>query len=300
MGITKTTTMTRPVVARVLAAAIVGVIVLVAPPTAASAGEDGAVTPAEISNALSAASGQLSRAATGANLAVHVPAKLADGVTLGDQAHRVTIMAPGARNAGRATIVAHGATAYSGSNGSANAVIPTEDGGAQFLTVINGRRAPTKYTYDLDGGRATLLPNGGAMVTSGGKATGVVLPPWARDANGKPVPSHFEVSGDGQHLTQVVDHRGGNVRYPITADPSFRWYWNGVVVTLSRGETAAVAISGSQALIPLLAVPGVGWATIAVVVGASAYASWAYANRKCFWFWLVYFVAGSGWGFYNC
>jgi hypothetical protein len=264
------------------------------------AGPNAVVTPAEISAGISMASGQLSAAAVGSGIGVHLPAKLTDGVVLGDQAHRVTVLVPGAKHAGKATKIAHGATAYSGSDHSANAVIPTGDGGAQFLTVINGRQAPTQYTYELAGGRATVLPGGGALVTSGGKVTGVVLPPWARDADGQPVPSHFVVSGDGQHLTQVVEHRGGNIRYPVTADPSFRWYWNGVVVTLSRGEMAAVAISGSQALIPLVAVPGIGWSTIVAVLGASAYASWAYANHKCLWFWLVYFVVGSNWGFYDC
>jgi len=44
--------------------------------------------------------------------------------------------------------------------------------------------------------------------------------PWARDANGRDVPTRFEI--DGTTVVQVVEHRGAGFAYGITADP----WWN--------------------------------------------------------------------------
>ena len=41
--------------------------------------------------------------------------------------------------------------------------------------------------------------------------------PWARDANGAEVPTHYEITGTT--LTQIIDHRMEPYAYPIVADP---------------------------------------------------------------------------------
>ncbi|WP_156784095.1 hypothetical protein [Corynebacterium timonense] len=41
--------------------------------------------------------------------------------------------------------------------------------------------------------------------------------PWARDAAGKVLPTHYEVAGDT--FTQVVEVNQPDVAYPIEADP---------------------------------------------------------------------------------
>lgn len=48
-----------------------------------------------------------------------------------------------------------------------------------------------------------------------------IAPPWAHDAAGKAVPTHYEI--DGTTLVQVVEHKGGNYSYGITADPHWGW-----------------------------------------------------------------------------
>lgn len=53
---------------------------------------------------------------------------------------------------------------------------------------------------------------------------------WALDANGKPVPTHYEVNGTT--LTQVVEHAAGTA-YPVVADPS---YWPAVISWWSRTQ----------------------------------------------------------------
>ena len=50
-----------------------------------------------------------------------------------------------------------------------------------------------------------------------------VAPAWARDADGKPVPTRYELRGSD--LVQVVEHTTGNFRYPVTADPWWSTAW---------------------------------------------------------------------------
>ncbi|MEA5358739.1 hypothetical protein VA596_04265 [Amycolatopsis sp., V23-08] len=136
---------------------------------------------------------------------------------------------PNADAAGNGTQVAPGTVAYPSSDGAANAVQATEDGGARMLTVIDSARAPEQFPYKVDipgGGHIELADGGTAMVVDGSE--GLVLAvqaPWAKDANGVAVPTQFSVSPDGQQLIQTVSHRSANVTYPVTADPSF---WRGL------------------------------------------------------------------------
>lgn len=57
------------------------------------------------------------------------------------------------------------------------------------------------------------VPNGQAVVATIGM-------PWAKDANGEPVASHYDVDGDV--VTLVVEHQDKPVAYPVVADP---WVW---------------------------------------------------------------------------
>ncbi|MFT4298368.1 MAG: hypothetical protein QM597_01835 [Aeromicrobium sp.] len=64
-----------------------------------------------------------------------------------------------------------------------------------------------------------LRADGGVdLFEESGEIIGNVDPPWAVDAAGAEVPTHFEV--DGLTLTQVVEHIGGDWEYGIVADPS--------------------------------------------------------------------------------
>ena len=211
----------------------------------------------------------------------------------------LTIGLPNAKHGGKGTKTRDGAVVYSGRDGSANVVIPTTDG-VQFLTTIESRYAPTSYAYPISlpqGGKVGLAVQGGGAVLydAKGNLSAIVTAPWAKDADGKDVRTWFTT--DGKTLTQHVAHKEQGVKYPVVADPNVRWYWNGAVITLTRGDMATVMYGGAQALIPMLLVPGVGWVAVASVLGMAAYASWAYANRQCAWFWLS---VPSSWGWYAC
>ncbi len=92
-------------------------------------------------------------------------------------------------------------------------------GGVRALIVIDGDLAPTEYVFPLelpDG--ASLEPSDGGsvdIVDEAGSTIAFVAPPWAVDANGRPLTTSFEVRGDT--LVQHVDHRGA--AYPVVADP---------------------------------------------------------------------------------
>jgi hypothetical protein len=68
-----------------------------------------------------------------------------------------------------------------------------------------------------------------AEVGNGYTVIGVIAPPWAKDANGTPVPVSYSTSGS--EITMTVQHQEGNYAYPIEADPwvyaGWGWWYNG-------------------------------------------------------------------------
>ncbi len=100
-------------------------------------------------------------------------------------------------------------------------VIVQDNAALQMLTVINNVNDPTEYGYDVDvpdGGNMQLAPDGGVVITdAGGIPVSAVTPPFAVDANNKPVDTRFRLEGD--RLIQEVDHRVAGIAYPVLADP---------------------------------------------------------------------------------
>lgn len=103
-----------------------------------------------------------------------------------------------------------------------SSVLPRDDGSVQMVTTIESSSAPQEYAYQLDlpeGTSLELLEDGGflALNPDGSLALGGAAP-WAKDANGEDVPTHYEIRGSS--LVQVVEHQNrNNVSYPVTADP---------------------------------------------------------------------------------
>lgn len=195
---------------------------------------------------------------------VDIPKDPSKGVNVTANGQRVSISLPNAGDASKATRLFDGTVAYAGANGSANAVVPT-DAGVQMFTAIKNASAPSRYTYKVgvpDGGKVAVIKDGRAIVTDArGAVVMTVDVPWAKDANGASVPTHYET--DGTLLTQVVDHTDGNYAYPITADPNFSWQWWGVELKFSKRETSTIAtgVGAAQAYF--------GW------TGAAGIAAWA-------------------------
>jgi hypothetical protein len=104
------------------------------------------------------------------------------------------------------------------------AVVEALDGGVRIQTILTSRGAASRYEYTFhgdvtpviraDGGADLVVPGAaGASVT----IVGSVDAPWAVDADGRDVPSWYEVQGS--ILIQVVEHESGSYDYPIVADP---------------------------------------------------------------------------------
>lgn len=99
-----------------------------------------------------------------------------------------------------------------------------EDGGLQMATIIHESKSPERFEYQLDipDDATTREDHGGVFIEDkDGKLIGGFTPPWAKDANGVDVPTHYVV--EGNRLVQVVDHQEAkNIAYPIVADPIYR------------------------------------------------------------------------------
>lgn len=109
------------------------------------------------------------------------------------------------------------------------AVTVNEAGNVRVHSIIGDKSAPEEYSYSFPGVDAIVLDSETgvaflfAYVNGEPELVGGVDVPWARDAKGVEVPTHFKVHGNV--LTQVVEHKSGDFAYPITADPS---WWDNV------------------------------------------------------------------------
>lgn len=172
---------------------------------------------------------------------VTIPRDPSDGVELTVDTASVSIRLPEVEEASAAVSLDSGAVTYPATNGVANTVIP-RDGGLQMLTTIASAEAPTSFAYDVtvpEGGSISLVGDGSAVIVdAGGEPVLTTTTPWAVDANGNHVPTHYEIEGDS--LVQIVEHAAGDHAYPIVADPTWGWRNAAWGLTLSRSETASI------------------------------------------------------------
>lgn len=135
-----------------------------------------------------------------------------------------------------------GSLVYENNNGSTTTPLVQDDGSVQILTTITDANAPTEYRYTIDlAPGATLLAaadGGVAILDKGGDAIGFIAPPWALDANGAVVPTHYEI--DGGTLVQVVSHLTSDTVYPVIADPKISFGWK-IYYKYSKSETKTYA-----------------------------------------------------------
>ncbi|MFJ3395365.1 hypothetical protein [Leifsonia aquatica] len=193
--------------------------------------------------------------ATGANAVdatvsgtnVTVPVDPSSGISLGGADTSITVGLPFAKQANDANVETAGVVSYDNNNGSTTVPVVRDDGTLQINTVIEKAAAPKRYDYPLtipEGQSLQLSADGSAYIgTEDASSISAYIPaPWAKDANGTPVVTHFEVSGDV--LTQVVDFTAETV-FPVVADPQFEWYSGLPTVKTTRTETKQLAGIGA-------------------------------------------------------
>lgn len=89
------------------------------------------------------------------------------------------------------------------------------------VDLVPATSTPNRYAYPVSvpGGGSLKLDDQGSVSVLDAKGIWVAgfAVPWAKDANGAAVPTHFEV--DTNRLVQVVDLTSAPVAYPVVADP---------------------------------------------------------------------------------
>lgn len=116
-------------------------------------------------------------------------------------------------------------------------------------------------------------------VVKGGELIGVIEAPWAVDANGVQVPTHYEVRGP--KLVQLIE-TDADTAFPVVADPTVKLRWYGVTVYLNRTETiSALGGVGSCSAIFSKSPHPTGKAASVGCAAYVAYGASQVTNGKC-------------------
>ncbi|WP_025157193.1 hypothetical protein [Leifsonia aquatica] len=172
---------------------------------------------------------------------VTVPIDPVSGITLGTAAGVLSVGLPYAGGASNVNVEKDGVVSYDNNNGSSSVPVVTTDGSIQINTVITAAIAPKRYDYALtvpDGGQILQAGEAYFVVNGDGATLAYIAAPWAKDANGVAVPTHYELNGNT--LTQVVDFTA-TTAFPVVADPSVTWLWWGRTAKFTKAETKQAA-----------------------------------------------------------
>lgn len=177
----------------------------------------------EVAKATVDTSGGLKFAHKGNDVAIQIPPMSSEALEIQSQLGHLAMKLPFSKISSTSRVLSSGIVEFDNNNGSSIVPVIKSDGSIQVATVIRKSNAPTHFDYQfqMDGTAKVMKYGAGLVLFNDGKFAGAVTPAWAKDADGKDVPTHYEVSGTT--ITQVVDHQNGKFSYPIVADP-----WLGV------------------------------------------------------------------------
>ena len=240
------------------------------------------VTPALLEEAVDAsATSTVAAVVNDSGTGVSIPRDPSEGVDLTVGTASISIGLPELDGASSAVTLESGAITYPADNGVANTVVPLIDG-VQMLTTIASADAPTSFSYPVQlpqGGSVALTGDGSAVIAdAAGNPLVTTTAPWAVDANGAPVPTHYEI--DGTSLVQVVDHTSKDFAYPIVADPSYTYWWGGKTWMPANQVNGSLVAAALSAFItpPIAAIvgPGLGLCNNA---GKGIWVYWTWAGH---------------------
>ena len=171
-------------------------------------------------------------------------------------------------------------------DGSTGFVTGTAAGGtnASFV-VLNDETAPNAHQFEV-GDSSTSLEvheSGGAVVKdASGTQINFLQAPWATDATGKQLATHYTV--EGNIVTQHIDTTGAT--YPVTADPTTGCGVGWCSVYFNRTETSTIAAAGPAGTATIAAgcaLAGPIAAGVCAVAGGAitTFAIGADANNNC-------------------
>jgi uncharacterized protein DUF4258 len=160
-----------------------------------------------------------------------MPPTLRDPITwTGDAGQPVSVSLRGAP--GSARLASDGTVVYSLGSGGDLAVQALASGGIRAHAIVRAPDSTHTFQFDFGSPVVASLTDAGAVelrrqIGDSIESIGRLEPPWARDADGRPVPTRFAVSGGvvTQEVLASPDHR-----YPIVADP----FWIPVLGVMAR------------------------------------------------------------------
>lgn len=156
-----------------------------------------------------------------------------------DGALTASIELPGEIETNDGEVADDGTVVFPATDGSGDAVAvqTLDDGSTRIQTVLASADSPHEFGYRMDGYQPHQSDTGEVIFMQEDGSYVPVAAPWAVDANGKNVPTSYEVRGD--ELFQVV-HPDSTTAYPVVADPSWIWYGPIWGMKLNRSETFRV------------------------------------------------------------
>lgn len=121
-------------------------------------------------------------------------------------------------------VASDGTVVYHSSDGGADAAVQTRaDGTVRIQTITPNADGPHDFTYAFGEGVTPVLAEDGSVELVArpedspvGQIVGLIEQPWAVDATGRALETHYEVQGN--ELRQVVQ-ADESVTYPVVADP---------------------------------------------------------------------------------
>lgn len=155
-------------------------------------------------------------------------------------AQGVTISMPEEFDLGEVVVTGDGVAVYEGDSAGEPAVAIASDADSTAIhTILPDASAPLRHSYEIQGATPQMRADGSAtLVGADGEPVGFVEAPWATDAAGVAVATHYAV--DGQTLVQVIEPTA-DTQFPVVADPDliFMIKCTGAVA-LFAAENAAV------------------------------------------------------------
>lgn len=146
-----------------------------------------------------------------------------------------------------------------------------EEGATRFSAILSAPPAKSpEWTFE-SGTQLLLLDDGSVSVSDADGFLGGIEAPWAIDAAGRSLPTHYEISGST--LMQIVDTTGAS--FPVVADPTVQFFGPYIQVHLNKAESrtaiggyAACAGVLSKSPVPFAKLLQVSCTTVAAI-GAS-------------------------------
>ncbi|MCM3778401.1 hypothetical protein [Microbacterium hydrocarbonoxydans] len=168
------------------------------------------------------------------------------------------------------------------------AVSLPEEGATRFSAVIAEQSAQSPEWTFGSGTQLLLLDDGSVSVSDARGFIAGIESPWAVDAAGRSLDTHYEISGST--LTQVVDTTGAT--FPVVADPTVQFFGPYIQVHLNKTESRA-AITGYAACAGILSKSPVPFAKLLQVACTTVTAIGAaqLVGNRCV---SIHYVVGVG------